>query len=502
MRQSAASAVDRLGLLALLIIVALAAGAGVAGPERLTTVLLLGIGALVVAARPQWGVASILFLLMVQYGSRRYEREGVAGELASLLPQGSGLLTINNMLGLFLGLLMIYHLQRGRDWSFLRSRQVQLMFAITLVLVFSAWISGIDAADQLEAGLVATTAADPSRVLVSRALFLVLLVFFLPEPRDLRLIVGLFVSLALLTAWSGSAAAITGTGQLGMSAYRAGGLEVLIQSSKNPNRLALIATLALVFVWEYGQAYQSRRWVRGSALAIALLMVVTVFLSASRGGLIGLVAAGMMLFVRRRGGSGRFLYGLAAIVIGILLVRELVPEQVVERITNIPGISRSDPGATSAGGGSVERRRYTYEIGLQIWRTAPIVGVGPGNWPYMRFLLDPLHSVGVAHNSYLAALAEGGLISLVLYLTLFYVTVRDLLRCERDPESVQRAQRDGLHWLLPATRICLMAFLVFSLFGDLWDLIFAYFLLGVAAVLIIRYQPAPARYPVRRVVYA
>jgi O-antigen ligase len=338
--------------------------------------------------------------------------------------------------------------------------------------------------------------------LVSRAFFLVLFVFFLQEPRDLRLVVGLFVGLAFLTAWSGSSAAITGTGQLDMSAYRAGGLEVLIQSTKNPNRLALVATLAMVFAWEYGQAYQSRRWVRGSALAIALLMVVTVFLSASRGGLIGLVVAGMMLFVRRRGGSGRFLYGLVAIVVGIMLVRELVPEQVVERITNIPGITRSDPEASSAGGGSLERRRYTYEIGLQIWRTAPIVGVGPGNWPYMRFLLDPLHSVGVAHNSYLAALAEGGIISLVLYLTLFYVTVRDLLRCERHPDSVQRAKDDGLHWLLPATRICLIAFLVFSLFGDLWDLVFSYFLIGVAAVLIIRYQPAPVPYPVRRVAYA
>ena len=57
---------------------------------------------------------------MVQYGSRRYEREGVAS-LASLLPDGSGLLTVNNLLGLFLALLLVYHLYRDSDWSFLRS---------------------------------------------------------------------------------------------------------------------------------------------------------------------------------------------------------------------------------------------------------------------------------------------------------------------------------------------------------------------------------------------
>ena len=43
-------------------------------------------GIVIVAARPPWGVAAIMLLLMVQYGSRRYEREGVAG-IADLLPQ-------------------------------------------------------------------------------------------------------------------------------------------------------------------------------------------------------------------------------------------------------------------------------------------------------------------------------------------------------------------------------------------------------------------------------
>jgi O-antigen ligase len=308
--------------------------------------------------------------------------------------------------------------------------------------------------------------------------------------------------LALVTAYSGSSAAITGEGQLDASAYRAGGLEVLIQSSKNPNRLALISTLALVFVWEFGQTQQSKRWVRAATLGITLLLVLTVFLSASRGGLIGLVLTGLMLFVRRRAGSRRLVYAIAAVTTGIVLVREVVPEQVVDRITNIPGIHSTEEGENSPGEGSVQRRKYTYDIGLQIWRTAPLVGVGPGNWPYMRFTMDPLHSVGVAHNSYLAALAEGGIISLLLYLVLFYVTLRDLVRCERSPEIVAQAKRDGVEWLLAATRISMMAFLLFSMFGDLWDLIFSYFLIGVAAVLIMRYKPAPAPLPMVRTAYA
>jgi O-antigen ligase len=487
-RQSAASLVDRFGVLPLLALIALGAASAVLGPEILASLVIGIVGALIIARRPPIGVAIILLLLMVQYGSRRYEREGLA-YFIGLLPQGSGLLTVNNLLGVFLALLLAYHLYRDSDWSFLKSRQLQLVLLITGVLLFSAFISGIDEADQASVGLRATTAQHPARLLVSRALLLVLFVFFVRAPRDLRLIVGLFVILAVATAWSGSGAAITGAGRAEVSTYRAGGLEVLFEGAQNPNRLALVCTLALVFIWEYSQAHHLRRW-RWLAIAAVMLLVITVFLSASRGGLIGMAITGMMLFVRRRGGSGRMLYGVAAFAIGAMLVQEVVPEQALERITNIPGISRSDSGGV--GEGSVQRRAYTYEVGLDIWKQAPLVGIGPGNWSYVRFVTDPLRSAAAAHNSYLAALAEGGAITLILYLVLFYVTIRDLLRLERTPAIVAQAKADGLEWLLAATRVCLIAFLVFSLFADLWDLVFSYFLFALAAVMIQRYAPVPA----------
>jgi hypothetical protein len=489
-RESTANSTDRLGLLPLLIVLGLAAMTAVAGPEYLTMTLIALIGATTIAVRPQWGVALIMFLLMVQYGSRRYEREGVAGGLSSFVPQGSGLLTINNMLGLFLALLLVYHVYRERDWSFLKSRTLRLMLAITAVLVFSALISGIGPADQASIGLESTSAQDPSRQLVSRALFLVLFVFFLRKPRDLKVMVGIFVSLAVITAWTGSSSALTGAGRLADSEYRAGGLDVLIQSTKNPNRLALIATLGLVYIWEYSQAYQLQNWRRLMAMGGVLMMILTVFLTASRGGLIGLVFTGLILFVRRRGGSGRLIYAFAAIALGAIVVQELVPEEAMERITNIPGISKPDYGGNMPGAGSTERREYTYWIGIQIWKKAPIVGVGPGNWPYVRFITDPLRSSAVAHNSYLAALAEGGVITLLLYLVLFYTTIRDLLRCESSPRIAARANAEGLEWIVASTRICLISFMVFSLFSDLWDLVFSYFLFGAAAVIIQRYRPA------------
>jgi hypothetical protein len=80
-------------------------------------------------------------------------------------------------------------------------------------------------------------------------------------------------------------------------------------------------------------------------------------------------------------------------------------------------------------------------------------------------------------------------VTLILYLALFGITLRDLYRCERSPAVMAAATRDDLAWLVAAARIALITFLVFSMFGDLWDLIFAYFLIGLAAAIIQRYGP-------------
>lgn len=493
MRESAATAVERIPWWPLFGLLALAAVSSLLGPEVFFAALVGFTAVTSVVARPQLGVAIILFMLMVQYGARGTERQGVGGGLSSLVPTGVGLLSVNNVLGLFLAGLLFYRLSGSRDWSFLKTPTIRLLLAVTAVLVLSALVSGITVADQMSVGVVSTTAEDPSRMLASRALFVVLFAFFMEKPRDLLMIVGLFVVLSVITAWSGSMAGLSGEGRTQTATWRAGGTAVLIESSQNPNRLGMIATLALVYIWEYSEGFRRRTW-RWVALAVVLMLIVTVFLTASRGGLIGLVFAGIMLFVRRSGGSGRWLYGLVAIAVAAGLVSEIVPPEALNRITNIPGIS-SQEDTNSVGRGSIERREYTYGVGLQIWEKAPLIGVGPGNWSYVRFLTDPVRSVAAAHSSYLQALAEGGVISLILFLLMFYVTMRDIVRCERDPGIMERARREGLDWVVVATRINLAAFLVFSLFSDLWDLIFSYFILAIAAVLIQRYTRAPVPEP-------
>jgi|GEM_PF-1339065 len=452
------------------------------GPTGMLSGVIVTVGLIAILSKPHWGVATILTLLMVQYGSRRYSRTGVAAYIEALIPSGSGLLTVNNVLGILLALVLAYHLYRDSDWGFVHNRQVQLVVLVTIALIVSGAWNAVDYREQAALGL-RIRGQDPMRLMFSRGLFLVLFAFFVRRPKEIRLIAAIFVGLALLTAWSGSATALVGGGRSEVASYRGGGLAVLLEAAQNPNRLAMFATLGLIFIWEYMQSNRRMRY-RWLAFAGALLMVVTVFLSASRGGVVGLAVASSLMFVRQRQGARGIVYGVAIAVVAAMLISQVVPQECLERLTNIPGLSGS---AELEGGGSIERRAYTYGIGLKIWARAPILGVGLGNWSYTRFLTDPLRSAAAPHNAYLKAMAEGGVVTLFLYLTLFYVTLRQLNTILAHPGTMAWAQREGMDWLIHSTRIGILTFMVFSLFADLFDLIFFYLLIGLAASLIRRY---------------
>jgi O-antigen ligase len=483
--------VDPARVLSVLAIVGVALVCLALGPQRFTVVLVAVAGVAIVGGRPASGVAVLMTLLMIQYGSRRFERTG-GGSIAELIPAGSGLLTVNNVLGLFLALLLVYHVYRHADWSFLRSRQVQLVLAISAVLVLSGLFNRVDYEEQINLGL-RVTGQDPMRVLATRAAFLVFFVAFVRSPRELRLLVGLFVALALITAYGGSSAALTGGSDVPQAAtYRAGGLGTLIETAGNPNRLALISTLGLIFVWEHGQARQRPGlvWLNN---AVVVFLAVTVVLTASRGGVLGLTVTSLMLFLRRRGVGRRVIYGAIVALVAVVLAYEVVPQAALDRLSNIPGVSED---TESEGGGSLERRSYTYSVAYRIWSQSPIIGVGLGNWEFKRFTIDPLHSAAVPHNSLVLAVTEGGLIVGALYLLLFGTSLRRLGELERDPEVAAQARSEGLLWMIRATRVALLALLVFSMFGDLWELVFFYFLFGLAGALIARYSElAPSSVP-------
>jgi O-antigen ligase len=136
----------------------------------------------------------------------------------------------------------------------------------------------------------------------------------------------------------------------------------------------------------------------GSKLLVFLgvaLLLATVWMTKSRGGLVAAMLVPAVWIVRR--------YGLAALIPAIMLA---VP------VLMLGG--RSDASATE----STALRYEAWAEGLNMFKHSPIYGIGA------RMFTD--HHYLTAHNSYVLTLAELGIVGMVLFVSIIYLSVKTL----------------------------------------------------------------------------
>jgi O-antigen ligase len=164
----------------------------------------------------------------------------------------------------------------------------------------------------------------------------------------------------------------------------------------DPNEVALTICaggLALLIAF----ALRKRDLLAVAALSLGVAMVIaTVFLTQSRGGLIAMLLVPGVYLVRR--------YGMKAIV----------PAALVALPVLVMG-GRSDEAAEL----STEMRYEAWATGLDMWHHSPIFGIGARMFSEHHYL--------TAHNSYVLVLAELGIVGLVLFVAVVYLCVKTLL---------------------------------------------------------------------------
>ena len=123
----------------------------------------------------------------------------------------------------------------------------------------------------------------------------------------------------------------------------------------------------------------------------------------------------------------------------------------------------------------------------QVSHGRAILGVGVGNFRWVSVEDYQNSRFSALHNAYLLTLVEGGLLLFIPYLLLFRRTWKELALTRH-----RAAEMPGLRlrWLVDATRTVFALFLIFSLFADLWHLVFLYLIIGLAAVLARLHRPA------------
>jgi O-antigen ligase len=180
------------------------------------------------------------------------------------------------------------------------------------------------------------------------------------------------------------------------------------------NFLLVAAVLAFYLVLS-----ERRLLFRVAAAALTLVSLAALFFTVSRGSAVALAGAVLLILVFRR---VRLVYVLGTSTAVAACVVLLVPADVKSHFSEITQLRSVE--TQSVSDVSLRGRFAEAVAGLKMFRDHPIVGVGTGNFEvnYLDYSeeigIDPRAENREAHNVFLEALAEGGLLVGGLFLGL------------------------------------------------------------------------------------
>jgi O-antigen ligase len=182
----------------------------------------------------------------------------------------------------------------------------------------------------------------------------------------------------------------------------------------------------------------------------ALLLLAGILASYSRGAWLG-TAVGVATMVALAGRRSLAIGATGALIVAALLGlggAEFLPAGLTDRLTTISdslGYRDVRRMVITTENWAVAERMAMWEAGLGMFRAAPLYGVGAGNFNvvYRRYNVPQfVFSRGHAHNYYIHAAAETGIIGLVAYALVLLAAWIDIGRALRQ-------LRDG--WLRALT---------------------------------------------------
>jgi O-antigen ligase len=208
----------------------------------------------------------------------------------------------------------------------------------------------------------------------------------------------------------------------------------------------------------------------------AAVMVGAVMVTFSRGGFIGLVAAGLML-VRRLGRKNR-VATTGAMVFAVILFLALAPGAYSGRLSSIFNSSADLTGSSS-------QRTEVLKRSVWVALRYPLFGVGIGNFHHK----SPRNLV--THNAYTQVASEMGLAAMVFYILLQVHPIRRLRLIEN--ESYSKPEQTSFYYLSIGLQASLVGFMVSSFFGAVAYQWYVYYLVAYAVCLhrlyIMKFQP-------------
>lgn len=263
-------------------------------------------------------------------------------------------------------------------------------------------------------------------------------------------------------------------GGLGPASFSVGGLTRAYSTFGQPNPFAgylevtVPVLVALVGAWLRSDYRNLLRQAFGRVVLVlavigSVLGLAALAFSQSRGGWVG-AAAGLGLVIWLTGGAARWVsVALTVLAIVVVLVTPTAG-WVTSRLTSSV-VSLGTEVQVTPQNFAIQERLAHWRAGINMTRDHPLLGVGAGNFtpnfrtetPVWRFRV----SRGHAHNAYIQAAAQSGLVGLVVY-GMLVVAVGLYLR-----RAWQRAGHSAARVLVIGAIGVSMAFAVHNIFDYL-----------------------------------
>ncbi len=249
-----------------------------------------------------------------------------------------------------------------------------------------------------------------------------------------------------------------------------------VAGTYDANDLALLFVVALPYA--FFMLRGSRLFQQILLIAAIGLMLVGIVKTGSRGGFLGLIVIGVLMFLR--GSKQARKYTLITTIVGISLFAFAAPTSYWNRISTIFDYEKDYNARAEEG------RFAIWRTGLEMFAARPLTGVGiycfsigHSKFGETRLQMSP-------HNSIIQITAELGIGGLALFALIVWTSLASTRRIRR------RAREDlapeNLIWLASAVEISFIGFLVSAFFlTHAYSAIFC-FLAGMSAALFARYE--------------
>ncbi len=207
---------------------------------------------------------------------------------------------------------------------------------------------------------------------------------------------------------------------------------------------------------------ESRRFWKVFA-AITLLSVFGAFvLTYSRGGIVALGCAAVVIFFRIR----PRLTHLVAIAVVCTLALPLMPAGYLDRMKTLTTVVTST-GRDQQQETSFKGRTSELLVGWQMFLDHPVFGVGLGNYSdhYLQYArrigLERRNEQRSAHSRYLEVLAETGIVGFLVHAALVATALAFVFRAAH---RLQHSHRKKQRWMIEAVAVGLIAYLAAAIF--------------------------------------